>query len=89
MSSDSKYYAICELDKDGNINHVYCDCMDTDYDFIKQSYHNVKFNCTDGSYISFYEANNRYKNKYGYYKYGIKEIDMNKINLNKFPNYER
>lgn len=86
---NDKYYAICELDKDGNINHVFVDTITSDYEAVVFTYNNVEFNCTFDTNISLHEASYRHKRKYGYYKYGIKEIDMNKINLNKFPNYER
>lgn len=86
---NDKYYAICELDKDGNINHVFVDTISSNYENVKSSWHNVNFRFAPNSFITFCVANNRYKQKYGYYKYGIKEIDMNKINLNKYPNYER
>lgn len=85
---NDKYYAVCELDKNGNINHVYVDTITFNYEFIKLSWHTVKFYCFPNNFITLCEASNRHKNKYGYYKYGIKEIDINKINLNKFPNYE-
>lgn len=86
---NNKYYAICELDKDGNINHVYVDTITSDYEAIKYSWHNVNFHCIPNNFITLCEASNRHKRVYGYYKYGIKEIDMNKINFNKFPNYEQ
>lgn len=89
MISDNKYYAICELDKDGNINHVCVDTITSDYEAINFIYNNVEFDCVPNNFITLCEASNRHKKTYGYYKYSIKKIDMNKINLNKFPNYER
>lgn len=86
---NNKYYAVCELNKDGNINHVFVDTISSDYEDVKYIYYNVKFDCIPNNFTTLCEANNRHKRKYGYYKYGITEIDINKINPNKYPNYEQ
>ena len=40
---NDKYYAICELDEDSNINHVFVDTISSNYENVKSSWHNVNF----------------------------------------------
>lgn len=58
---NDKYYAICELDKDCNINHVFVDTISSNYGDVKSTWHNVNFRFAPNSFIALCEANNHHK----------------------------